>query len=276
MPELIAEALGAVGEELTDWLDLTPLDPAYRAYYPDGSTLDVITDTARMAGEISRVCGPREADGYLRFVDYARRLWQLERADFIERNLDAPDRPAHRQPAAAGGRRRVPAAPDEDQPVLPRPAHPADLLLPGDVRRPRPARRAGHLRGHRLPGLGGRGAASRAAASTRSPGRWPAPPRSTACRSGTAPRSTRVETARGRATGVVTADGERDPGRRGRAQPGPAGRLPRPAAPTPPRAGGCATRPPAWCCTSARRRATRRSPTTTSTSDGPGGAPSTR
>ncbi|MFC7546425.1 phytoene desaturase family protein [Plantactinospora sp. GCM10030261] len=90
MPDLIAEALGAVGEELADWLDLTPLDPAYRAYYPDGSTLDVITDTVRMAGEISRVCGPREADGYLRFVDFARELWRLERADFIDRNLDAP------------------------------------------------------------------------------------------------------------------------------------------------------------------------------------------
>ncbi|MEU1397588.1 phytoene desaturase family protein [Micromonospora zamorensis] len=90
MPDLIAEALGAVGEELHDWLDLTPVDPAYRAYYPDGSTLDVLTDTTRMAAEISRVCGPREADGYLRFVDYARELWRLERADFIERNLDAP------------------------------------------------------------------------------------------------------------------------------------------------------------------------------------------
>ncbi|MET8282665.1 phytoene desaturase family protein [Micromonospora sp. NPDC005174] len=90
MPDLIAEALGAVGEELHDWLDLTPLDPAYRAYYPDGSTLDVLTDTTRMAAEISRVCGPREADGYLRFVDYARELWRMERADFIERNLDAP------------------------------------------------------------------------------------------------------------------------------------------------------------------------------------------
>ncbi|WP_410810427.1 phytoene desaturase family protein [Micromonospora sp. 067-2] len=90
MPDLIAEALAAVGEELDDWLDLTPLDPAYRAYYPDGSTLDVLTDTTRMAAEISRVCGPREADGYLRFVDYARELWRLERADFIERNLDAP------------------------------------------------------------------------------------------------------------------------------------------------------------------------------------------
>ncbi|SNT44988.1 phytoene desaturase [Asanoa hainanensis] len=90
MPDLIAEALAAVGEELGDWLDLVPLDPAYRAHYPDGSTLDVITDTVRMAAEISRVCGPREADGYLRFVDFARRLWKLERDDFIARNFDAP------------------------------------------------------------------------------------------------------------------------------------------------------------------------------------------
>ena len=90
MPELIAEPLAAVDEDLADWLDLVPLDPAYRAHYPDGSTLDVHTDTLRMAAEISRVCGPREADGYLRFVDFARRLWRLERDAFIARNLDGP------------------------------------------------------------------------------------------------------------------------------------------------------------------------------------------
>jgi phytoene desaturase len=90
MPDLLEEAFGAVDERLRDWLDLTPVDPAYRAHFHDGSTLDVITNTARMAGEVSRVCGPREADGYLRFVDYARELWRLERRDFIDRNLDSP------------------------------------------------------------------------------------------------------------------------------------------------------------------------------------------
>ncbi|MET0415846.1 MAG: phytoene desaturase family protein [Actinoplanes sp.] len=90
MPGLIEEPLAAVGEKLSDWLELTSLDPAYRAYYPDGSTLDVRTDTVQMAAEISRVCGPREADGYLRFVDFARKLWLLERDHFIGRNLDTP------------------------------------------------------------------------------------------------------------------------------------------------------------------------------------------
>ncbi len=90
MPELIDQALDAVDESASDWLDLAPLDPAYRAHFSDGSTLDVLTHTARMAGEISRVCGAREADGYLRFVEYARTLWRMQRRDFIERNFDSP------------------------------------------------------------------------------------------------------------------------------------------------------------------------------------------
>jgi phytoene desaturase len=90
MPELIEEPLAAVGERLSDWLDLIPLDPAYRAFYPDGSTLDVHTDTLKMAASISQLCGPREADGYLRFVDFAAELWRLERNNFIDRNLDTP------------------------------------------------------------------------------------------------------------------------------------------------------------------------------------------
>src|SRR3989440_5119896 len=66
MPELLDEALGVVGEERADWLDLRPLDPAYRAFFPDGSTLDVIADPGRMALEVMRVCGRAEAAGYRR------------------------------------------------------------------------------------------------------------------------------------------------------------------------------------------------------------------
>jgi phytoene desaturase len=90
MPDLIEDAFAALGESMADWLTLHRVDPAYRAHFADGSTLDVIADTARMAAEVSRVCGPREADGYLRFVDYARTLWSLQRRDFIDRNLDRP------------------------------------------------------------------------------------------------------------------------------------------------------------------------------------------
>ncbi len=90
MPDLIEEALGAVGERLADWVELRPVDPAYRAHFPDGSTLDVIADPPRMSMEVARVCGAGEARRYLRFVAHVRHLWELERRDFIERNLDSP------------------------------------------------------------------------------------------------------------------------------------------------------------------------------------------
>jgi phytoene desaturase len=90
MPELVDEVLATVGESRAEWLDLRPLDPAYRAHFPDGSTLDVIADPGRMAAQLVRVCGTAEAAGYLRFVGHVRRLWRLQRNDFIERNLDSP------------------------------------------------------------------------------------------------------------------------------------------------------------------------------------------
>ena len=41
--------------------ELEPVSPLYRAFYPDGSVLDVHSDTEAMAAEIERVIGPEEA-----------------------------------------------------------------------------------------------------------------------------------------------------------------------------------------------------------------------
>jgi len=90
MPELLDEALAAVGESVSDRLDLVKLSPAYRAVFPDGSTLDVHTDAAAMAEEVARVCGPREVDGYLRLRTWLRELYELETARFIDANFDSP------------------------------------------------------------------------------------------------------------------------------------------------------------------------------------------
>jgi phytoene desaturase len=89
-PELIAQPLAAVGERLEDWVSLTRLDPAYRAFFADGSSLDVTSDVERMEGEIARLCGAREARGYRQFVAFTSKLWSLQRDAFIARNFDSP------------------------------------------------------------------------------------------------------------------------------------------------------------------------------------------
>ena len=110
MPSLLEDALACVGERLDDWLDLRPLDPAYRAFFPDGSYLDVVADVDRMAAIVAQTCGSRDAEGYRRFAEWTQRLFELERCDFIDRNFDSPlslVTPSLARLAALGGFRRL-------------------------------------------------------------------------------------------------------------------------------------------------------------------------
>ena len=90
MPDLIADAFAAVGEDLADWLELMPVSPLYRATYADGSVLNVHPDVDAMAQEIATVIGPAEAAGYRRYVEFVSRLYRYEMRDFIDRNIDSP------------------------------------------------------------------------------------------------------------------------------------------------------------------------------------------
>lgn len=110
MPDLIADCFDALGERMEDWLTLDPIDPLYRAFYPDGSVLNVRADVQAMAHEIETAIGPDEAAGYLRYVEFVSKLYQFEMKDFIDRNIDGPldlVTPDLVRLAAVGGFRRL-------------------------------------------------------------------------------------------------------------------------------------------------------------------------
>lgn len=90
MPDLLDEAFGAVGEKLTERLDLLALDPAYRTHFADGSTIDVHTDAQAMETEIRAVCGPDAAAGYGRMREWLTKLYRAEIDTFIGANFDSP------------------------------------------------------------------------------------------------------------------------------------------------------------------------------------------
>ncbi len=90
MPDLIADCFNALGENMNDWLTLEPVKPLYRSFYPDGSVLDVHSNTDEMTQEINNVIGPQEADGYRRYVEFVTELYKYEMKDFIDRNIDSP------------------------------------------------------------------------------------------------------------------------------------------------------------------------------------------
>lgn len=278
MPSLLEDLVGTVGEDLADWLPMTRLDPAYRAHFPDGSTLDVIADTARMAGEVARVCGAREADGYLRFVDDARELWRLERDDFIDRNLDRPQDLVTAnlwRLLVRGGFGRLQSKVDSyfSDPRTRR-IFSFQAMYAGVAPHQALALYAVIAYLDSVAGVyfpkGGIHAVSRALADV-------ATKHGVTINYGTAVAS--VSVVAGRATGVVCADGRRFPADTvvlNLTCRSPTGTccLPRDGATR--CWASCGTRRRAWCCTWGRGSRTGRSPTTTSTSAGRGGRPSTR
>jgi phytoene desaturase len=90
MPELVDEALAAVGDSLAARLDLVALHPAYRARFADGSVIDVHTDADAMEAEIAAVAGPAEAHGYRRLRRWLTKMYQVEIGRFIGGNFDSP------------------------------------------------------------------------------------------------------------------------------------------------------------------------------------------
>ena len=96
MPDLLADCFAALGEQLSDWVILRPLDPAYRAQFADGTALSVTSNVDEMAERIQVFSGSagsngsRDADGYRRYVEFVTRLYRLQMHDFIDRNFDSP------------------------------------------------------------------------------------------------------------------------------------------------------------------------------------------
>jgi phytoene desaturase len=90
MPELIEEALAAVGEKLDDRLDLVALHPAYHARFADGSAIDVHTEPGAMEQEIREKVSASDAEGYRRLRAWLTELYQVQMATFIDANFDSP------------------------------------------------------------------------------------------------------------------------------------------------------------------------------------------
>ena len=90
MPDLFADCFAAIGQELGDWVELLPLDPAYSARFADGSSLDLTSDPDAMAARIREFAGPEDADGYRRYVEFVSRLYKLQMREFIDRNFSSP------------------------------------------------------------------------------------------------------------------------------------------------------------------------------------------
>jgi phytoene desaturase len=90
MVGLLEQTFDAAGAELADHVTVRPLDPMYRACFPDGSELRVRRGHDDMVEEIRAFAGAGEAAAFGRFCAWLRDLYEVEMPHFIARNYDSP------------------------------------------------------------------------------------------------------------------------------------------------------------------------------------------
>jgi phytoene desaturase len=86
-PFLIDELFALFGRRRQDYVSLIPLDPWYRFHFHDGSTFNYGGTIDNTLAEIRRF-EPADADGYLRLLDHARRLYEVAFTELADRPFD--------------------------------------------------------------------------------------------------------------------------------------------------------------------------------------------
>lgn len=74
-PHCLEELFGLSGRRLCDYVRLLPVTPLYRLQWSDGVSFDYVADEAGLIEQVQRV-SPSDVDGYRRFADYARQVFQ--------------------------------------------------------------------------------------------------------------------------------------------------------------------------------------------------------
>ena len=86
MKEAFEEMYQSIGQDMHQRLELVKLDPNYRIYYHDGTTLDLYSDMAKLAQAVNRI-QPDSAEQLFRFIGESARKYELG-MDFVDRNYD--------------------------------------------------------------------------------------------------------------------------------------------------------------------------------------------
>jgi phytoene desaturase len=79
VPSVLRRIFAEAGRNLADELDLIRLDPQWRSFFEDGSTLDLVENTAAMTAQVGK--------GYGQFMELSRRLHEISERYFFYRSI---------------------------------------------------------------------------------------------------------------------------------------------------------------------------------------------
>ena len=84
LPSVLDRIFREAGRDRGEILDLVRLDPQWRSFFDDGSTLDLVANTGQMVEKLSAFCeNAKVAEGYRHFMSVAERMHRISDSYFF-------------------------------------------------------------------------------------------------------------------------------------------------------------------------------------------------
>jgi phytoene desaturase len=100
MPSVLKRIFSEAGQQLTDHLELIPLDPQWRCFFEDRTVLDLVADVETMAARCEEL-GPGLGKKYREFIGFAQRMHRISDSFFFYRPIESLSEIAFRRQSAS-------------------------------------------------------------------------------------------------------------------------------------------------------------------------------
>jgi len=87
MPHIFADLFSRVDKEMADYVQIEKVEPHWRNFFKDGTTVDLTEDVNAQRRELDKL-GPNAADEFTRFMAYSKKLCTETEAGYFAKGLD--------------------------------------------------------------------------------------------------------------------------------------------------------------------------------------------
>jgi diapolycopene oxygenase len=87
LPQIFRPVFEGDGKTLEDYISLVRVDPQWRNFFEDGTTVDLWEDRIRMEEELAKLGGNAKAD-YAAFLEHSRLQYDITERGYFDKGLD--------------------------------------------------------------------------------------------------------------------------------------------------------------------------------------------
>ncbi|MDB6029988.1 MAG: phytoene desaturase [Verrucomicrobiales bacterium] len=88
LPSVLQRIFAEAGREMSDYLELMPLDPQWRCFFEDETTLDLVADKEKMVSNIGSFApGTLSGEGYRKWLNLSERLHDISDRYFFWKSI---------------------------------------------------------------------------------------------------------------------------------------------------------------------------------------------